>query len=458
MRTTTITLLAAALVLAGAAVSANQATGTIVTVAGTGMSGQTGDGGPATAAELVHPRGIALAPGGGYVFADAFGQTVRRVWPDGTITTVAGTGTPGFSGDGGPAASAELDLPHGVAFTSSGTLLIADALNNCIRAVARDGTISTIAGSDLQGFSGDGGPATNAALNAPHGVTALPGGGFLIPDTGNERVRLVGSDGTITTVAGSGEQGFSGDGGPATSARLSKPFAAVPTTDGGLLVADTGNDRIRKVARDGTITTVAGDGLRAFGGDGGPATGAALSSPHNLAVLPDGGFLIADEGNNRVRRVWPNGTITTIAGTVAAGFSGDGGPARTAELNEPKAVTVLSDFQGFLVADAANSRIRLVSTDLRRALRLRLVKRALQARAGAQVPLAFDLSHPAAVRLEVRAGGRIVSRLATTARQGRNILRFGRSLRPGRYAVILRAASAIDRPAQATASLQIVAW
>jgi NHL repeat len=452
-----LTLLATTLAVAGTAASATSTAGTIVTVAGTGVSGQTGDGGPAIAAQIVHPRGIALAPGGGYVFADAFAQTVRRVWPDGTITTVAGTGTAGFSGDGGPATSAELDLPHGVAFTSSGTLLIADALNNRIRAVSTDGTISTVVGTGATGFSGDGGSATEATLSAPHGVTAVPGGGFLIPDTDNERVRFVWPDGTITTVAGTGTAGFSGDGGPATSAQLSRPFAAVPTADGGFLIADTGNDRIREVARDGTITTVAGDGVRGFGGDDGLATEAALSSPHNLAVLPDGGFLIADEGNNRMRRVWPDGTITTVAGTGAAGSSGDGGPAGDAQLNEPKEVTVLPDLQGFLVADAANSRIRLVSMDLRRVLLLRLATQLLHARAGSQVRLAFDLSDPAAVRLEVRAGRRVVARVTVKARQGRNTLRFGRGLRPGRYAVVLVAASALDRPAQATASLQITA-
>jgi NHL repeat-containing protein len=131
----------------------------------------------------------------------------------------------------------------------------------------------------------------------------------------------------------------------------------VPTTDGGFLIADTGNDRIRRVSPDGTITTVAGDGTRGYGGDGGPATQAELSSPHNLAVLPDGGFLIADEGNNRVRRVWPDGTITTIVGTGESGFSGDGGPPTDADLNEPKAIAVLPDYRGFLLADAANSRV-----------------------------------------------------------------------------------------------------
>lgn len=447
-------VLAAALVLAGTAASA-VGTGTIVTVVGTGVSGQTGDGGPATAAEIVHPRGIALAPGGGFVFADAFAHTVRRVWPDGTITTVAGTGTAGFSGDDGPATRAELDLPHGVAFTADGTLLIADALNNRVRAVSPQGTITTVAGSGVLGFTGDGGPATEAGLAAPHAVTTMPGGGYLIADTDDQRIRLVTKDGTITTVAGSGVRGFAGDDGPARSAELDRPFAAVPTADDGLLVADTGNQRVRKVSADGTITTVAGDGVRGFGGDGGPATRAALDSPHNLAVLPDGGFLIADAGNNRVRRVWPDGTITTVAGTGAAGFAGDAGPAASAELDQPKALAVLPDYQGYLVADALNSRIRLVATDLRRLLRLRLVARSLRTRSGTPFVLAFDLAYPAAVRIEVVSGRRVVVRAKTAAGAGRHVLRLGRGLRPGRYVVALTATGPQNRPAQARATLVV---
>ncbi len=439
-----------------AAAAATQAPGTIATVAGTGVPGEAGDGGPATAAQIVHPRGVAIAPGGGFVFADAFGQTVRRVLPDGTITTVAGTGTAGFSGDGGPATQAELDQPHGVAFTAGGTLLVADALNNRIRALSPGGAISTVAGTGAHGFSGDGGPATGATLGAPRGVAAVPGGGgYLIPDTDDDRVRLVRPDGVIVTVAGDGTRGFSGDGGPATDAELDRPFAAVALAGGGLLIADTGNDRVRKVSGDGTIVTVAGNGIRGFGGDGGPATSASLNSPHNLAVLPDGGFLVADEGSNRVRRVWPNGTITTAAGTGTAGFSGDGGRATAAELNQPKAIAVLPNLQGFLVADAANSRIRVVTIDLRPALRLRLTSRSLRIRAGAQARLVFDLSDPATLRIDVRAGTRSVTRLTAKAAPGRHTLRFGRGLRPGRYVLDVRATASLTKPARATASLVV---
>jgi len=198
---------------------------------------------------------------------------------------------------------------------------------------------------------------------------------------------------------------------------------------------------------------VAGDGVRGFGGDGGPATRASLNSPHNLAVLPDGGFLIADEGNNRVRRVWPNGTITTVAGTGAAGYSGDGGAATAAELNQPKALAVLPGLRGFLVADAANSRIRVVALDLRPALRLRLGARSLRTRAGGAAALVIDLSRSATVSVDVRAGRGTVAHVAARTGAGRHTIRFGRSLRPGRYSVEVRATARLMRPARAAATL-----
>lgn len=437
------------------AATAAQPPPTITTVAGSGVLGWSGDGGPATAAAIDHPRGIAFAPGGGFVFADAFAHVVRRIWPDGHISTVAGTGQPGFSGDGGPATAAQLDLPHGVAFLPEGRLLIADTLNNRIRVVAADGTITTVAGTGRAGFAGDGGPATQAEIDAPRGVTAAPDGGYLIPDSDNNRIRKVSPDGTITTVAGDGAHGFAGDGGPAVAATLGLPFAVVPTADGGLLIADTANDRIRKVSQDGTIGTVAGDGVRGFGGDGGPATQAAIANPHNLAALPDGGFLIADEGNNRVRRVWPDGTITTVAGTGEAGFSGDRGPAAEAQLDQPKALAVLPDYQGFLLADAANSRVRVVSVDLRRSLTLELLTRPLHVKAKRQATLVYVVSDEVNVRLDVRRSRRTVLALVARAHSGRNTLRFGRTLRAGIYTIWLRASSPIHRPAAAIGTLRV---
>jgi hypothetical protein len=344
-----------------------------------------------------------------------------------------------------------------VAYLPDGRLLIADAVNNRIRAVAPDGTITTVAGTGEHGYSGDGGPATKAAIAAPRGVTAAPDGGFFIPDTNNDRIRKVAPDGTITTVAGNGEHGFAGDGGQAVAATLGYPFAVVPTSDGGLLIADTANDRVRKVAADGTITTVAGDGVRGYGGDGGPATQASLANVHNLAALPDGGFLIADEGNNRIRRVWPDGTITTVVGTGDAGFSGDGAAPVDAELDEPKAIQVLPDYLGFLLADAGNSRVRLVQMDLRRILTLGITPQTLLIRARHTAVFTVTASEPVTLRLSVRRAGKPVLGLTAPGPAAAATFRFGKGLRPGTYALTAIGTGGADlQPSSVLATLRIV--
>src|SRR4051795_12398759 len=230
-----------------------------------------------------------------------------------SIFTVAGSGpncspTTATCGDAGAATAAQLNAPFGVAATPDGGFLIADTSDNRVRRVAPDGTITTVAGTGTAGFSGDGGLATAAQLNFPAGVVA-EGGGFLIADANNHRIRRVASDGTITTVAGT-TQGFSGDGGPATAAQLAGPKGVALTADGGFLIADTSNHKVRRVAPDGTIATAAGT-TQGLSGDGGPATAAQLNFPTGVAATADGGFLIADSNNNRVRRVAPGGTITT---------------------------------------------------------------------------------------------------------------------------------------------------
>ena len=367
MRQAVLWCVAALVALAVAAASSStgssaavQADGTIVTVAGTGSDGATGDGGSATAAAINHPRGITVLADRSFVFAQPFIPMVRRVLPDGTISTAVGTGERGYGGDGGPATRALLDLVHGVAALPDGSFVVDDMGNNRIRRVWPDNTITTVVGTGENGFAGDGGPASAAAIALPRGVAARPNGELLIADTGNKRVRRVSPAGVISTVAGTGEAGFSGDAGPATAARLNRPFAVAPLPGDAFLIADLDNNRIRRVAADGRITTVAGTGDARFSGDGGPAHAASLNLPHAVAALPDGGFLIADTYNHRVRRVDSNGTITTVAGTGTAGYSGDGGPAIRAELNLPKALAVLPDGSGFLVGDAGNNRVRLV--------------------------------------------------------------------------------------------------
>ncbi|PYN29993.1 MAG: hypothetical protein DMD98_19795 [Candidatus Rokuibacteriota bacterium] len=246
------------------------------------------------------------------------------------VAAVAGNGTPGFSGDGGPATQARLRGPFGVAVAPDGSIYIADTDNNRVRRVGLDGVITTVAGRGGATFGGDGGPATQAFLRGPTGVMVAPSGGFYIVDAGNSRIRRVGPDGIIVTVAGNAGFGFNGDGIPATQASLRLPLGAAVAPDDTLYIADTFNSRIRRVGPDGIIITVAGNGTPGFSGDGGPAAQASLSSPQAVAVAPDGSLYIADTSNNRIRRVGPDGIITTVAGNGTPGFSGDGGPATSA--------------------------------------------------------------------------------------------------------------------------------
>jgi hypothetical protein len=269
--------------------------------------------------------------------------------------------SPGLCGDGGPAIEARVALPYDVAVTRRGAVLIADAGNQRIRRVSPSGTIVSVAGARAAGFSGDNGRATEAQLAFPVSVTATPGNGFLIADNGNHRIRRVSRSGKITTVAGTGTAGFSGDGGPATQAQIAFPGGIASIREGGFLIADNGNHRIREVSPSGEITTVAGTGTAGASGDGGAATAAQLNAPAAVATLPGGGFLIADRLNSRVRRVSRSGEITTVAGIGAVGFSGDGGPATEAELASPVGIAALPG-DAFLIADNGNDRIRRVSS------------------------------------------------------------------------------------------------
>ena len=382
--------------------------GTITTVAGTGCPGQSfclplGDGGPAVSAALSPPIAVAVDRAGNLYITDAASRQIRKVSTSGIITSVAGSGTYGFSRDGGPATSAQLAFPYGVAVDSAGNLLIADQLNYRIRKVSSEGIISTVSGNGVYGSSGDGGPATSAELANPVGVAvdeadnlfiAGPGTGFdgvdFHDDPVNDRIRRVSPSGIITTVAGGGTA-VSGDDGPATSVRLNGPRAVAADRAGNLFIAD--GNQVRKLSASGIITTIAGNGDAGFSGDGGPAmsatlnpsglavdgagnvyvaesgnnagpaTSAHLQYPLGVAVDRDGNLLIADAFENRIRKVSPRGIITTVAGTGSCGgFSGDGGPAATARLNGPVAVAVDSSGSLF-IAEYLNNRIRRVSPD-----------------------------------------------------------------------------------------------
>ena len=386
--------------------------GDIYTVAGNGSNGFSGDGGPATAAELGEPEGMAADVAGNMLIADTNNNRIRvvaessgthygQVMKAGDIYTVAGNGSYGFSGDGRPAIEARLKSPAGIAAGAAGNLLIADAGNNRIRVVAervgtffghamKAGDIYTIAGSPgKRGYGGDGGPGTAAKLDFPQAVRVDTSGNVLIADTINSRIRVVAARtgtfygqtmtaGDIYTIAGNGTDGYTGDGGPATAAQVFEPTGMVVDGAGNMLIADTGNNRIRVVAaRTGTfygqamtagdIYTVAGDGTLGFSGDGGPATAAELALPDGVTVDTSGNVLIADTYNNRIRVVAAsNGTfygqamtagdIYTIAGNGTYGFDGDGGPGATAELGNPEAVA--ADAGNVLIADSLNNRIR----------------------------------------------------------------------------------------------------
>jgi hypothetical protein len=428
---------------------------TIRTIAGTGISGRTGDGGPALDAEIDHPRGLAFLRDGSLVFAEPYLNVVRRIAPDGTITTVAGTGTAGFAGDGSPAVAAELNFVHGVAAMPDGGFVLSDMLNNRIRRVDARGTITTIAGTGRQDFGGDGGPATAGVIQLPRGVATTADGVILIPDSGNNRVRRLDLDGKITTVAGIGLTGGTGDGGSATAAELNQPFSAAPLPNGGFLIADTGGNRIRRVDPDGTITTVAGTGSRGFTADNKPATAVELASPHCVIALPDGGFLIADTFNNRVRRVSPNGIISTVAGTGEAGYSGDGGPADRAALNLPKALALLPSHRGFVIGDALNHRIRLVTIDLRAPLSVQLRASRLSTTTGRNAIFAFTVSRSAVARLSIVRNGTIVARLRRSAPTGTLTWPIGAKLRPASYTLLLKVTTADGITVRSRATLAV---
>ncbi len=313
------------------------ANGVITTLAGGGNS--LGDNGRASAARLLSPAAVAVSPTGSLYIADALDQTIRMI-SNGLITTVAGNGTSGFGGDNGPATSAQLWFNFGgIAADAAGDLFIADLYNQRVRKVSK-GVITTVAGTGIQGFSGDNGPATSAQLANPAGIAVDSTGSLYIADSGNNRIRKV-LNGVITTVAGSGTSVFGGDGGdngPATDAELAQPSLIAVDSSGNLFISGFSDSRIRKVS-NGVITTVAGNGTFGFSGDGGPATSAQLADPKGLAVDSAGDLLIGDSSNNRIRKV-ANGVITTVAGSSLSGFSGDNGPALNAELGSLQGLAV----------------------------------------------------------------------------------------------------------------------
>jgi len=335
--------------------------GFITTFAGVGgTQGFSGNGGPATSALMKRPFGLAHDAAGNVYVADADNVVVRKIDTSGTITVFAGTGVSGYTGDGGAATSATMTAVYGLAVDpATGSVYISDLGNHVVRKV-QGGMITTVAGTGTSGYSGDGGPAPLAQLKSPLDVDYDPSTGSLyILDGLDCRVRKIDAGGVITTVAGSGVNGFSGDGGLATSATFGSPggIAYDPVT-ASLYIADTNNQRIRKV-QGGVITTVVGTGTAGSAGDGGPAISAQLSYPIGVAVDGAGNLYIADQSNHRIRKV-VGGTIYTIAGNLTQGFLGDGGPATAAEMYWPQAVDVDSAGNTVWVADRGNYCVRKI--------------------------------------------------------------------------------------------------
>lgn len=330
----------------------------ISTIAGNGVMSYSGDGGAAIAAQLNAPQGVAADTSGNFYISDTGNNVVRKVSAKGIISTLAGNGTAGSGGDGSAATSAQLYNPTGLAVDGSGNVYISDSLNAKVRKVTPGGTISTVAGNGTPGFGGDGAGATSAQLNTPSGLAVDGSGNLYIADFGNNRVRKVTPGGTITTVAGTGNSGYAGDGGQATSALLTTPASVAVDGSGNLYIADTGNNVVREVSSTGIIRTIAGIGYTGYSGDGGPATSAQLSSPMAIAVDSVGNLFIADGGTAVRQVVYPTGVINTIAGG-SRGYSGDGGMATNAQLSSPSALAL--DASGnLLVADTGNNAIRLL--------------------------------------------------------------------------------------------------
>ncbi len=345
------------------AVAALDKSSIITNVAGTGTPGLSGDGGLATQAQLDRPRDTDVGPDGSIYIADTFNHVIRRITPDGTITTFAGTGIGGYGGDNGPATSAMLTWPHDVSVDQvTGEVYIADSNNNRVRKVDTAGTITTVAGNGRVGLVGDGKLATTARLNKPKSV-AVADGRLYIADGLNDAIRVVDlSTGIITRLAGTGVAGFSGDGGPATEAMLNVPQRIAIGPRGGVYVADSLNNRIRKISVNGVINTIAGTGVAGFSGDGGDALLAQIKGPKGIVVNPYASVVyFSDSENNRVRKIdTRTGVISTIAGRARKGFTGDGGPAGAAYLSNPRGLA-LDPWGRLLVADKGNSRIRVIS-------------------------------------------------------------------------------------------------
>lgn len=337
----------------------------ITSPVGNGKAGHEGDGGLAAQAQLNNPFDVAFDTKGNLYLSDTFNHRIRRVDAEsGVITTVVGEGKKGFSGDGGPATKARLDEPYGIVLDPAGNLYFADRLNRRVRRVdAKTNVITTVAGSSSKTFSGDGGPASDAGLAEPNGVALDPESRRLyIADVADNRVRVVNLEkGTIATFAGIGKAKHSGDGGQASDAAIFGARAVEVSSDGTVYILERQGNTLRAVDKSGTISTVAGTGAKGYSGDGGPAKLATFNGPKELACDPQGDVYVVDTENHAIRRIdGRTGTITTVAGRGKRGGEGDGGLAISAQLARPHGVATAPD-GSIYIGDTENHRIRRVA-------------------------------------------------------------------------------------------------
>ena len=334
----------------------------ISTFAGTGVQGGSGDGGPATEAQIDNPFGVVRGPDGAIWFCEYKGQRIRRVAPDGTISTIAGTGEKGYSGDGGPALQATFNLPHELRFDADGDLYVVDMTNHAVRKIdLKTKIITTIAGNGQPGYSGDGGPASKAQFKQPHSIQFGPGGDLFVCDIGNHVIRRINmKTGTISTFAGTGKAGNTPDGAPIAGTPLKGPRSLDFDTHGNLWLATReGNQVFKFDLQDGKVFHIAGTGAKGFAGHGGPAKLATLSGPKGISVAPDGNVWLADCESHSIRMIdMKTGNIELIAGLNQKGDGPDGDPLQC-KMARPHGV--FCDLDGTVfIGDSESHRVRLL--------------------------------------------------------------------------------------------------